>query len=122
MFEMPPPQPPQLVAASDCEVVERPADFDGKMISVSGTFLTDWHHGSLIVGQPCGKGVWFGGDTALLGEPWTRIERTRRTTETIVITLTAVGRLHWTPEATGMFPATHVLDVEDITSLDIRPR
>lgn len=122
MFEMSPPPPPHVVAASICEVVKRPADFDGKMISVSGTFLTDWRHGSLFMGQPCRKGVMFDGDPALLGEPWTRIERTSRTPGKVVITLTAVGRFHWTPDATGMYPATYVLDVKVITSLDVRPR
>lgn len=105
---------------SVCDLIARPADFDGKLISVRGTFNADWRHPHLIVGEPCDKGVIFAGDTSALGERWQRIWQTRGNPD-VAINLTVTGRFHWDSQAPPqMYPATHVIEVQEIVALDIQ--
>lgn len=104
--------------ASICEVVAHPADYDGKLITISGEFLTDWRHAAVVVGDPCRVGIVFGGQ-ADLGEPWARIKDTQGRYD-LTIRLTVTGRYRWDPHAAQMYPTTHLIEVDKITSLDIQ--
>lgn len=115
-------EPPYAVVASVCDIIARPREFDGKRIEISGRFSTDWYHSRMIVGEPCGAGIDFAGDTKTLGDAWTAIEATNRQRGDPEIRLTVVGRYHWDPEASGMFPRTHVITVDRIVFLTIKER
>lgn len=110
-------QPTQV--AEICEVLAHPGNYDGKLISISGAFHTDWHHGATIVGEPCNLGIVFGGN-ANLGEPWTRIEATRGRHD-LTISITVTGRFKWAPDDAHMYPLRHVIAVDEITFLNIQP-
>ncbi|HEY1224764.1 MAG TPA: hypothetical protein VGE54_06010 [Brevundimonas sp.] len=119
MFEVLALQPQTVQAAEICEVLAHPAAYDGKLISISGIFRTDWHHGAIIIGEPCGWGIVFGGN-ANLGEPWTRIEGTRGHHD-VKISIAVIGRFRWNPDDASMYPLKHVIAVDAITSLEIQP-
>lgn len=122
VFEIPLPQPDYdhvVIGRDVCDIFDRPEDFDGKLVAVSGHFLTDWRHGALIFDYTCRKGIWFDGVDEQLGETWTLIQNTRDTPEAESISLSVVGRFEWNPDAPGLYARTKVLYVEAIETLVI---
>lgn len=111
------------LATTVCEIIADPSAFNGRRVAVEGYYRTDWHHGALLVGEDCRRGIFIGperGSEAALDFAQVYALQGQQLNPNAV-RMSVLATFVYDPTETGTFALTHVFRVYDVVELEIDP-